>query len=100
MPSIHTLDDILGTTRAADEPQRHLNHDGAVIAITYTEAAWAAVDPALKTERNGQRSVVTRCHVRGSACVDAYVIPEFATAAPTPWSRAQRAGYACFAEAA
>jgi hypothetical protein len=100
MPSSTTLEQIIGTSRGADEPQLHLNHEGAVVAITYTAKAWAQVEASRKSERNGQRSVVTTCPIRGVVSVDAYVIPAFTAATPKPWSRAQRAGYAFFAEAA
>lgn len=99
MPRSTTLEDILGTKRSADEPYVHTNHEGAIIAITYTEKAWSDVAEARKSERNGMRSVVTRCPVRGVVSVDAYVTPAFSALAPKPWSKADRAAFA-FAEAA
>lgn len=86
MPVSHTLSDLLGTN--ADAPRRQVNSDGALVAITYTEEQWAALDPRVKSERDGQRSVVTRCRVRGIVSVDAFVVPAVSAAAPKPWSRA------------
>lgn len=86
MPPATTLDEILGRSRV-DEPQRHRNSDGAVVAITFTQEAWDSADSRLKSERGTQRSFVTACPVRGLVSVDAYVVPANSAAAPKPWSR-------------
>ncbi|MDQ8045118.1 MAG: hypothetical protein REI11_10960 [Patulibacter sp.] len=99
MSNTPTLEEVLGTARSADDPHLHLNHEGAVVAVTFTPEGWAAVDPLRKSEHQGQRSVITRCPVRGVVSVDAYVVPAVSALAPKPWSRAERAAYA-FLEAA
>lgn len=86
MPVTHTLSDLLG--KNVDAPRRQVNADGALVAITYTEAQWADLDPKVKSERGAQRSVVARCSVRGVVSVDAFVVPAATAAAPKPWSRA------------
>jgi hypothetical protein len=95
MPRTTTLDDILGAP--ADAPQVHLNGDGAVVAITYSQEAWDAVPDDRKSESAGTRSVITHCKVRGIVSVDAYVVPTFSAAAIKPW-RTQ--AHARFLEAA
>lgn len=94
MPSSLSISDVLG--KAVDAPRRQCNGEGALVAVFYTEAQWAAVDPKLKSDHGGQRSVVTQCRVRGLVSVDAFVVPAASAAAQKPWSRATRTVHDAF----
>ena len=85
MSTTPSLSELVGSP--ANAPHRHLNGDGALVALTFTPAQWAAADRRLISEHGAQRSIVARCPVRGMVSVDAFVVPTGTAAAAKPWSR-------------